>query len=405
MADSRPRTRLPGIFLLCWIAYCTSYVGRLAYSASMPRLIELGIGTPTQIGIVNSAFFLCYGFGQFVNGQISDHASPRVMISLGLAGSGVANLAMSFLSNWKIMCAVWTANAFFQSMLWTSIMKIFGSQLSVEEGRRAGVGITSSFAVGSIISYFFSSLMLAFFSWRETFIAASLFLLPVGIAFLAAYPHFLRTPRNDTERATEKAETEVPFRTAVIAGGAVFCLLPAACFAFIKDGVGVWTPAFLVQNYGLRASTASFATLLEPLVNLSGAYMAQALWERMGQNELKAASVFFLAAAVILSLVLLIPGLPSFAVLLLLSFATATAFAENTLVLNLASLRFARSGHVGSVSGLCNSVGCLGSSLGSFGTGAMMERSGWRGANIIWILAALTGFAATFGARKKKLGA
>lgn len=57
------------LFLMCWIAYFSTYICRLDFSAVMPDLINDGVFTQSQTASVSSAFFICYGVGQLFSAE------------------------------------------------------------------------------------------------------------------------------------------------------------------------------------------------------------------------------------------------------------------------------------------------------------------------------------------------
>ena len=80
------------LFFLCWVAYFSTYICRLNYSAVMPELTSSGIFTESEIAAVSSSFFICYGLGQLVSGSLGDKFSPRYMIFWGVLISGAINV-------------------------------------------------------------------------------------------------------------------------------------------------------------------------------------------------------------------------------------------------------------------------------------------------------------------------
>lgn len=76
------------LFLLCWFAYFTSYIGRLNYSSAMTAMIQEAVLTKSQAGFISMVYFFAYGIGQFCNGMLGDRFHPGKMIFVGLAICG-----------------------------------------------------------------------------------------------------------------------------------------------------------------------------------------------------------------------------------------------------------------------------------------------------------------------------
>ena len=100
------------IFIACFAAYTSSYIGRINFSAALPAIIGDGLFTKSQAGIIGSAFFFVYGAFQIINGFLGDKISPFKMIIAGTFLSGIANVGMSFCSSNISMAIIWGFNGF-----------------------------------------------------------------------------------------------------------------------------------------------------------------------------------------------------------------------------------------------------------------------------------------------------
>mgnify|MGYP001821202099 FL=1 len=61
------------IMLAITIGYGIVYTCRLALSMVKKPLIDNGIFTPVELGIIGSALFYTYAFGKLTNGFLADH--------------------------------------------------------------------------------------------------------------------------------------------------------------------------------------------------------------------------------------------------------------------------------------------------------------------------------------------
>ena len=82
------------LFSLCFIAYMFSYFGRYDFSACQNAMMTEGIIDLASASLMSSAYFICYGAGQLINGAIGVRVSPKYMIACGLFGVGAANALM-----------------------------------------------------------------------------------------------------------------------------------------------------------------------------------------------------------------------------------------------------------------------------------------------------------------------
>ncbi len=109
-------------------AYALYYVCRMAMGVVKQPLIDGGIFTAAQLGIIGSAFYFVYAFGKFANGFIADYCNVRRFMATGIQISTVVNLLMGvfgLIQGWTgtsttllfvTFVIVWGVNGFCQSM-------------------------------------------------------------------------------------------------------------------------------------------------------------------------------------------------------------------------------------------------------------------------------------------------
>lgn len=76
------------------IAYSLYYVCRMSMSVVKQPIIDSGVLTPGELGLIGSAFLFVYAAGKFTNGFIADYCNIRRFMATGLLVSSVINLLM-----------------------------------------------------------------------------------------------------------------------------------------------------------------------------------------------------------------------------------------------------------------------------------------------------------------------
>ena len=74
------------------IAYSLYYVCRMSLSVVKQPIIDSGVLTPGELGLIGSAFLFVYAAGKFTNGFIADYCNIRRFMATGLLVSSVINL-------------------------------------------------------------------------------------------------------------------------------------------------------------------------------------------------------------------------------------------------------------------------------------------------------------------------
>lgn len=98
------------------IAYATFYVCRLSFNVAKPILVNEGVVTPTELGVIGAAIFITYAIGKFVNSAIADHSNITRFLSFGLFISAICNFAMGMNTSAIVLAVIWGINGWFQSM-------------------------------------------------------------------------------------------------------------------------------------------------------------------------------------------------------------------------------------------------------------------------------------------------
>ncbi len=101
--------------MFCYLFY---YLGRHNYGWAF-TYIEADLGlTYRQLGIFSMVLLLCYGIGQFINGNLGDKFGGRKMMAMGGLFSAVFNWITGFATSFTSLLVPWAANGYAQSMGW-----------------------------------------------------------------------------------------------------------------------------------------------------------------------------------------------------------------------------------------------------------------------------------------------
>lgn len=382
------------IFLLCWVAYFSTYVCRLNFSAVIPELQAGNVFTETRIAAVSSVFFICYGVGQFISGIAGEHRDTRKMVFWGLFISAVCNMGIFFVHTYAVLLVLWALNGAAQSMVWSPILKIASLNFDAPNRTKFGIDISTTVPVGTLLSYLLSLLTLAFLPWHYVFLTCGAFELAVAILWGVSTKGKFQTksPKTVSENAVPPMPARAIARLA-LQSGVFLLMIPIVIQGTLKDSVTQWVPAFFAGTFGSGTSFSLLLTMLLPIINVTGAYLAKALNRRLN-NEITTSMVFFGISTVFLVLLRLC-GTNSI-VLSLLSMAAVTncMFAVNVMLITMVPLRFSKTGRVSTIGGLLNAVAYIGCGGLNLLAGKLLEtNSGWNALFLLWIALALTAIA------------
>lgn len=172
------------LFWLCWIAYFSTYIGRLNYSASLTGIILSEGFSKGQAGMIGTAFFFAYGAGQFVSGFLGDRLAPKKMVFTGLMVSGLCNLAMAGAKGSGLMTAVWCVNGLFQAFIWSPMIRLMYEYYKTETRMKACVSLNSSVPIGTMAAYGLTALVIWLSGWRTMFVLAGAALIGTSLFWI-----------------------------------------------------------------------------------------------------------------------------------------------------------------------------------------------------------------------------
>lgn len=125
--NSRSLSLLIVVFL--FLMYAVVYMTKNIFSAAMASIVEEGVMTKSQTGLINASFWMVYAIFQFAGGFIVDKYSPSKMIMIGMGGAIISNLVIYFYPIYSVIIAAWMFNAVEQFGLWPGVFKIVSTQI------------------------------------------------------------------------------------------------------------------------------------------------------------------------------------------------------------------------------------------------------------------------------------
>ncbi len=397
------------IFAACFCAYSASYIGRLNFSGLLPAIIENGILTKSQGGVIGSAFFVVYGTFQIINGFLGDKISPFKMIVAGTFLSGVANLLFPFCTSYMIMAVVWGFNGFAASLLWASILKILANIINDSMRQKCCLQISITLPIGTVIAYLFSSLSVKFFTWKAGFILPCATLLFACGFFIFSW---LKIKPHITERAVETftvpekgKKTQAKLFPVLILAGMLFVLPADAIHGAIKEGITTWLPTMITEVYSVSPAFSSILAIILPIFNLAGVYIITPIYKDVfKRNEIKTASAILLFTALPLGALIFMRDYPAVVSVALLGVTTTAMHAFNYMIITCVPMRFAKYDRTATVTGIMNATAYVGCAVASFGFGMLSDKIGWTNTVICWLILVVLALLFTNIATKKWSG-
>ena len=397
---------------LCCLAYFMSYLTRLNYAACMVELQQvLGIGKSIA-GLPVTMCFLSYGAGQLVCGFLGDRLNPKGMIFAGLAGSAVCNLLVAACPRMEEIIPVWCVNGFFQSMLWPPMVRIMAEMLSDKWYRQSCVLVSMASALATIAIYVLAPVCIQVSGWEGVFI------LPGAMGVMAAFFWIVNTrwlgmagERQVSPEAAVSPKEAVKTETAVLREAAtgseavtvsttflqlfteaplLLILLAIILQGTLRDGMTTWMPVYMNEVFGMSSAKSILSAAALPVFGVVSTLLASMLLSRLKSEVFTAALLFGVGMAASVFLLPFYNGYPAVCILMM-TLITGCMHGVNLMLISRVPGHFTGFGKVSTVSGILNAATYIGSSLSTYGFGAVADSAGWRTVILLWAGIALLG--------------
>lgn len=168
------------------IAYSLYYVCRMSLSVVKQPLIDEGVLSAGQLGLIGSALLFVYAVGKFMNGFIADYCNIRRFMATGLFISAFVNLLLGVLGFvheglhlstsliFIVFAVLWGINGWMQSM-GSPPGVICLSRWFPRSRRGTYYSIFSSTPyIGEFLSFIITGLVVGALGWKAGFVVAAI---------------------------------------------------------------------------------------------------------------------------------------------------------------------------------------------------------------------------------------
>ncbi len=307
-------------------AYSLYYVCRMSISVFKQPLIDEGILSAGELGLVGSAFLFVYAIGKFLNGFIADYCNIRRFMATGLFVSSLVNLIMAALGFCHSMlptlviffgfAILWGLNGLVQSM--GSAPGVISLSRWFPLSKRGSY--YSLFSTSPDIGKFFSYIVLGavgVLGWQFGFLVAAIAGV-VGAAlillFVSDTPESRGLPSvqelsGENLTKTDKKPTKELQKMVLMHPGVWVIALSSAFLYITKNAVDSWGVLFLQEARGLTLGQASQALAYSVAFSIAGTLLAGWLSDKVFRGDrIKPALISGLMCTTALVLFLFVGG-------------------------------------------------------------------------------------------------
>ncbi|MBN2359830.1 MAG: MFS transporter [Deltaproteobacteria bacterium] len=163
------------------VGYGFFYTTRLSLAVAKKSMIDAGVTSADQLGVIGSALLFAYAIGKFGNGFLADRAHVGRLMSAGLIASALVNLAFGYSSAFGVLVLLWALNGWFQSLGATpSVVNLTHWFSQRERGTRYSIW-SIAHSLGEGMTYFATAALVSACGWRFGFWGPGVVCVCVGV--------------------------------------------------------------------------------------------------------------------------------------------------------------------------------------------------------------------------------
>ncbi len=378
---------------LGWLVYTVSYFGKVNYSANITQIIDFYGITKAQAGAVPTFFFFAYGIGQVINGLFCRKYNIKWMVFASLIISATINLIIAVTSNFSIIKWLWLLNGFVLSVLWPTIIRALSEVMPKKVLGFSSVIMGTTVAIGTLIIYGLSSIFAAFGKFKLSFYTAGFAVIVVAFIWLVLYNKATTISKKEKEAegviGDTKTDVSAPEAQKKGERKLLFVSIGVLCFCaigvnLIKDGLTTWVPSILKEEFFVSDSISILLTLFLPVLAVFGNAFALKVHNKVPDYVNHCTVVFIVMAVLIVGIIgSLEIELIAF-MLIGLVVVNFLASSLNSLITSIFPLFMRGKINSGLFAGVLNGFSYLGSTISSYGLGAIADNFGWT--YVFWTL-------------------
>jgi len=375
-------------FWFIWIMYAFVYMTKYCFSSALAPIVESGVLTKTETGIIAASFHVVYAPLQIVGGMFADRYNPERMIKIGLLGSAVANLIIFLNQNFYVMLFTWMFNATIQFAIWPSVFKITASQLPRSEKSKNVFLISFSPTMGLLLSFIVAGILPA---WQLNFAVSSVvsLVLFVLMHFICKKVDRFMLPDRETlmENIKERDSKEISLLTLMMSSGLILIIGVNLIRTMIGQGAQTLAPTMLMESYdGISASFGNILNIIVITSGIIGVFASRFLLKRkIIKNEIIGIAIMLLIMIPMCVIICMLGKVPALMVIVAMSVISLCATSASFLTSSYSS-RFASFGKDGTVAGLINCSGSAALIVQTYGFSAVADNFGWIAVSNIWVV-------------------
>lgn len=387
------------IVTFLFFSYAFISLTKNCFSSAMVFIVDEGILTKSQTGVITSSFYVIYGVLQIVGGLLADRWHPERLITIGFLGAGIANLVIYFNQSYAIMLSAWIFNALTQFPVWPCIFKIISSMVEPSIRKKGMFLMTFATSTGLVFGYIMAAVVSR---WQQNFLVSAIGLISLAVIWSIVWLFSTKKSEmvlNAHEEPTVPHHDEHPhfkLLPAIVKSGVIYVIFFNLIANVFVIGVKSFVPSIIKESYS--SVTSSFATIISIIVLITGALgsvFAKLWYPRPFKNEISVFSAAFTLALIPCGIVLFV-GKINYWIIIGAMALLMVIIASSNLYYSYISAYFGRWGKSGTLSGITNFAASFGVVFANLVLTRIADGFGWTVTLIVCFILLLAGTVLTY---------
>jgi OPA family sugar phosphate sensor protein UhpC-like MFS transporter len=297
------RNRIRVMFAIT-AGYGLIYMCRLALGVVKKPLIDQGIFTPAELGLIGSALFYTYAVGKLTNGFLADHSNIRRFLAASFVLTAACNIGMGFSTVLWLSVLLWGLNGWFQSFgAPGGVVAITSWFSNRERGRAYGLWSTAH-SIGEGLTFLLVGGLVALLGWRWGFWGPGVIglLTAIGVYILLQdRPQTLGLPpvadwKNDhyESDSAQKSTSTLRLQFSILKIPSIWILARASATTYVtRYGINSWGILYLQEERGYSLPVAGTLLTVNTLAGIAGAIAYGFISDKMFDARRPPANLLF----------------------------------------------------------------------------------------------------------------
>lgn len=390
MSQKPTRIRHWVLFVVC-LVYLITYLDRVNISVAAPLMMKDFNLNKLEWGLVLSVFSWTYASFQIPIGMLSDRIGARPILAGIVALWSVMTAATAMAWNYTSLLVIRLLFGIGEAGAFPTATRAFSHWIPATE-RGFAQGLTHGFArFGGAVTPLIVAVIMAQWGWKSVFYSFAV----IGLTWSIGWYFWYRDKPEDYQQRwgginqveidlinsgkSGKPKPKLPFRTLMKSPNMWFLCLSYPTYCYTIWIFMTWLPAYLVEARGFgiikMGIFASLPLLAGTIGDTLGGWLSDRIWARTGRGKFSRRVVAM--AGMLVAAVFMIPGATTESGYMAVFYLACSLFGlEMAVGVYWAVCLDVGHEYAGTVSGMMNSIGNIGSALSPLVFGAILQFTG-----------------------------